>query len=154
MEDKKMKKLRQPTFSWDAETRTAVCIITDEKNRTFIGEATCHPEDADMMSERVGCEIAFRRAKMQYLRTVRDAEIKPALSTLQHLYGCMVHSTNFEVNSYEARTIRKHIHQTTFDLATIKEMIAYEYQTLTEYIHGKDKLYKRIRERDSQDKIN
>lgn len=104
-----MKKYK-PEFSWDAESGSAICILTDEKGRTFIGEATCHPNDEDMMSERTGCELAFRRAKLQYLRTVRDAEIKPALAALEHLYASMVHSTNFEAKSYEARTIRKHIH--------------------------------------------
>ena len=50
--------------------------------------------------------------------------------------------------------MRKHIHQTTFDLATIKEEIAYEYQGITDYIKGKDRLYKHIRERDSKDQKN
>ena len=147
-------KTKQPEFSWDAENHSAVCIITDEKNRIFVGEAQCHPDDVDMSSERVGCEIAFRRAKIQHLRTVRDADIKPALAALKHLYGSMTHSTQFQANSYEAKTIRKHIHQITFELTTIKEMLAYEYKMLTEYIQGKDKLYKRIRAREEQDKIN
>ncbi len=142
-------KTRQPDFSWDEENKIAVCIITDEKGRVFVGESTCHPEDYDMASERTGCELAYRRAKLEYLRTVRDADIKPALAALQHLYACMVHSTHFEVNSYEARTIRKHIRQTEFDLTTIKEMIAYEYQGITAYIKGKDKLYQRIRSKEN-----
>ena len=135
----------KPEFSWDETTGNAVCILVDEKNRTFIGEACCHPNDIDMMSERTGCELAFRRAKLQYLRTIRDAEIKPALAALEHLYASMIHSTHFESNSYEAKTIRKHIHQTKFDLTTIKEMIAYEYQGITDYIKGKDKIYQRLR---------
>lgn len=135
----------EPKFSWHPDTGTAICVLTDDKNRTFVGEAMCHPNDEDMMSERTGCELAFRRAKLEYLRTVRDAELKPALAALEHLYACMVHSTHFEANSYEARTIRKHIHQTKFDLTTIKEMIASEYQGITDYIKGKDKVYKRIR---------
>ena len=98
-----------------------------------------------MASERTGCELAFRRAKLEYFRTIRDAELKPALAALEHLYASMVHSTHFEANSYEARTIRKHIHQIKFDLTTIKEMIASEYQGITDYIKGKDKVYQRIR---------
>ena len=140
----------QPEFSWDEATGEAVCILVDDKNRTFIGQAYCHPNDIDMMSERTGCELAFRRAKLQYLRTVRDAEIKPALEALEHLYACMVHSTHFEANSYEARTIRKHIRQTKFDLATTKEMIANEYQEITDYIQGKDRIYIRIRQKNGQ----
>lgn len=135
----------QPEFSWDEMTGEATCILTDDKNRVFTGTAQCHPNDYDMASERTGCELAFRRAKLEYLRTVRDAEIKPALAALEHLYACMVHSTHFEANSYEARMIRKHIHQTKFDLTTIKEMIASEYQGITDYIKGKEKVYQRIR---------
>lgn len=141
-----------PEFNWNAEAGAATCILTDNKGRIFIGEATCHPNDIDMVSERTGCELAFRRAKLQYLRTIRDAEIKPALQALKHLYACMTHSTHFEANSYEARTIRKHIHQTTFDLTTIKEEIAYEYQGITDYIKGKDKIYQSIRSKKSQGK--
>ena len=139
--------LYRPEFSWDDENKVAVCIVKDDKDRTYVGEATCHENDLDYASERTGCELAFRRAKLQYLRTVRDADLKPALAALQHLYGCMAHSTHFEAKSYEARTVRKHIHQTTFELATIKEEIAYEYQAITDYIRGKDKLYKRLREK-------
>jgi hypothetical protein len=143
-------KYTKPEFTWDSENLIATCTLTDNQGRHFVGAATCHPNDADMSSERTGCELAFRRAKLEYLRTVRDAELKPALKALKHLYGCMTHSTNFEANSYEARMIRKHIYQTTFDLATIKEEIAYEYQGITDYIKGKDKVYNYIRNRDAQ----
>ena len=135
----------QPEFTWDEMTGEAMCILKDDKNRIFVGTAQCHPSDYDMASERTGCELAFRRAKLEYLRTIRDAELKPALAALQHLYASMVHSTHFEANSYEARTIRKHIHQIKFDLATTKEMIASEYQGISEYIAGKDKIYQHIR---------
>ena len=141
-----------PDFSWHPESGTAICVLKDYKGRTFVGEAMCHPDDLDMKSERTGCELAFRRAKLEYLRTVRDTELKPALKALKHLYGCMTHSTNFNANSYEARTIRKHIHQIAFELTTIKEEIAYEYQGITDYIKGKDRIYKHIRERDSKGK--
>ena len=137
-----------PEFTWDEESKTAVCILKDDKNRVFVGEATCHENDYDMASERTGCELAFRRAKLQYFRTVRDADIKPALAALEHLYACMTHSTHFNAKSYEARFIRKNIYQTKFDLATIKEMIASEYQGISDYIHGKDKLYCRLREKE------
>ena len=135
----------KPEFTWNETTGESTCILTDNKNRVFVGTAQCHPNDYDMVSERTGCELAFRRAKLEYVRTIRDAEIKPGLAVLEHLYASMIHSTHFEANSYEARTIRKHIHQFKFDLTTIKEMIANEYQGITDYIKGKDKVYKRIR---------
>ena len=142
-------KYKEPNFSWDEASGVATCVLTDDKGRVFVGEATCHPGDSDMISERTGCELAFRRAKIEYFRAVRDADLKPALAALQHLYGCMAHSTKFSANSYEARTIRKHIYQIKFELTTIKEMIAHEYQGITEYIKGKDRIYKRIRLRNA-----
>lgn len=54
----------KPEWSWDEESKTAVCILRDDKGRIFVGEATCHPNDYDMSSERTGCELAFRRAKL------------------------------------------------------------------------------------------
>ena len=143
----------QPEFTWNEMTGESTCVLTDDKNRVFVGTAQCHPNDYDMASERTGCELAFRRAKLEYFRTIRDAELKPALAALEHLYASMVHSTHFEANSYEARTIRKHIHQIKFDLTTIKEMIASEYQGITDYIKGKDKVYQRIRNK-NQDNFN
>ena len=143
-------KKSKPEFTWDEENKIATCVLTDEKKRVFVGEASCHENDLDMASERTGCELAFRRAKLQYLRTVRDADIKPALKALKHLYGCMAHSTKFSAKSYEAKTIRKHIHQLEFELATIKEMIAYEYQGITDYIKGKEKIYIRLRNGQNQ----
>ena len=139
-----MKKYK-PEFTWDEESRSAICIIKDEKDRVFIGEATCHPDDQDMMSERTGCELAFRRAKLQYLRAVRDAELKPALAALKQLYYSMKHSSNFDEFSYENRMLQRQIRLFEFDLTTVKEMIAYEYQGISDYIKGKDKVYKKIR---------
>lgn len=135
----------KPEFTWDSETGTAVCVLKDDKNRVFIGEATCHPNDTDMMSERTGCELAFRRAKLQYYRTVRDAELRPALGALKQLYYSMKHSSNFNEKSYENKMLQRQIRLTEFDLATANEMIAYEYQGITDYIKGKDKLYQKIR---------
>ena len=98
-----------------------------------------------MMSERTGCELAFRRAKLQYYRTVRDAELRPALGALKQLYYSMKHSSNFNEKSYENKMLQRQIRLTEFDLATANEMIAYEYQGITDYIKGKDKLYQKIR---------
>lgn len=138
--------IKKVDSSFDEETRTTYCYITDEKGRISIGEAICHETDADMMSWRTGEEIAFRRAKIHYLQTVRSCDLKPALAALKHLYGCMAHSTKFNPNSYENSMLQRQIRLLEFDLTTNKEMIAYERKNLKDYIDGKEKIYQRIRQ--------
>jgi hypothetical protein len=41
--------------------------------------------------------------------------------------------------------LQRQIRIYNFDLATIKEMLAYERKNLKEYIAGKDKFYKKMR---------
>ena len=57
---------------------SAVYIITYNGYR-FVGEATCHPDDMDFESERVGLTIAEARANIKVLRHMRDCEVKPQL---------------------------------------------------------------------------
>ena len=137
--------IKKVDSDFNEETRVTYCYITDEKGRLSIGSATCHEADIDMMSWRTGEEIAFRRAKIQYLQTIRDADLKPALAALKHLSGCMVHSTRFNPKSYENYMLQRQIRLLEFDLATNKEMLAYERKNLKAYIDGKEKIYQRIR---------
>lgn len=132
---------------YDEESRITYCYITDEKERMYVGIAMCHEDDIDMLSWRTGEEIAYRRARMDYLRGRRDAELKPRLAALKQLYYSMKHSSNFNPKSYENRMLQRQIRLLEFDLATIKEELANSQKYLKEYINGKDKIYKRIRER-------
>ena len=133
----------EPIFSWDEETGLASCILTDGKNY-YTGLAQCHPDDADMMNEKTGCEIAFRRAKMNALRGYRD-ELKNKLSVLNQLYYSMNKSTKFNPNSYENKMLQRQISMINFDLTTTNEIIADEYQSLREYLSQKDGFYNKIR---------
>lgn len=133
----------EPIFDWNPNSGIAICILTDgEKN--YVGEAVCHPDDEDMMNEKTGCEIAFRRAKIEALRAKRD-ELKIALKALNQAYYSMNQSKYFNPKSYENRMLRRQIHMTKFDLDTFKEMIASEEQNLRTYIKEKDKFYRHIR---------
>lgn len=142
--------IKKVDSEFNEETRITYCYITDEKGRVFVGTAMCHEADVDMMSWRTGEEIAFRRAKIQYLQTIKNADIKPALAALKHLSGCMVHSSKFNPNSYENFMLQRQIRLLEFDLATNKEMIAYERKFLKDYIDGKEKIYQRIRKGKSE----
>lgn len=133
----------EPIFSWDEEQGLASCILTDGK-QVYTGIAQCHPEDVDMMSEKTGCEIAFKRAKIEALRALRD-ELKIRLSTLKQLYHSMNISHRFNEKSYENKMLQRQIRNINFDLTTTKEIIASEEQNLRKYLKNKDEFYVKIR---------
>lgn len=119
--------------------------IINYKNYSFIGQAFCHPEDEDFANEKVGLIIAERRAIIKLLIHVRDCEILPQLKILNHLYGNMEKSKNFNKKSYEAKMLRSQIKAVKKELTMINNDIADEKQFLKDYINGKEKLYQRLR---------
>ena len=123
---------------------SAVYIITYNGYR-FVGEATCHPDDMDFESERVGLTIAEARANIKVLTHMRDCELKPQLKILNHLYSNMRTSTHYNPISYEAGMLRSQIRAVEKELAAINNGIADERKFVQDYINGKDKMYKRLR---------
>ena len=97
------------------------------------------------MSEKTGMEIAYCRATIDYLKYVRDMELKPALKALKQLYYTMKHSTHFNPKSYENSKLQRHIRMYEFDLETINELIVDERKNLKDYINKKDEFYKKTR---------
>ena len=133
----------EPIFTWDEITGTASCILSDGE-KIFTGFANCHPEDNDMCSEKTGCEIALRRAKINALKDYRN-EVKVRLSALNQLYYSMNRSKYFNKKSYENKMLQRQIRLTNFDLDTVKEMIVSEQQSLKSYIDEKEKFYNKTR---------
>lgn len=123
---------------------SAVYIIEYNGYR-FVGEATCHPDDFDFESERVGLTIAEARANIKVLRHMRDCEAKPQLKVLNHLYSNMRTSKHYNPNSYEAKMLRSQIRAIENELATINNGIADEQKFIKDYIDGKDKMYRKLR---------
>lgn len=142
----------EPIFEWDAETGLASCILTDGQHY-YTGIAQCHPDDQDMMSEKTGCEIAFRRAKIYALREYRD-ELKLKRQALSQLYYSMNQSNKFNEKSYENKMLQRQIRLLDFDLITTKEIIATEQQNLKDYLKKKDDFYNKTRSRRKMDNIN
>ena len=133
----------EPVFNWSKEEGTTVCAISDGKN-TFYGMAHCHPDDADMMSEKTGCEIAYRRACIKaYKHSV--SQLKERLAALNQLYYSMKHSKNFNSKSYENKMLQRQIRLIKSDLAAVKEMIVHEELGLNALIVAKEEFYKAIR---------
>lgn len=135
----------EPIFNWDEDSGTASCILSDGE-KIYTGFAQCHPDDEDMKGQKTGCEIAFRRAKINALRGYRD-ELKIQLKTLNQLFYSMNTSKRFNAKSYENRMLQRQIRMINFDLTTTKEMIAGEEQSLKAYIKSKDVFYIQTRKR-------
>ena len=135
----------EPIFNWDEETGVASCILSDGE-KVYTGFAQCHPDDEDMKGQKTGCEIAFRRARINALRGYRD-ELKIQLKALDQLYHSMNISYRFNEKSYENKMLQRQIRMINFDLATTKEMIAGEEQNLIAYIKSKDVFYVQTRKR-------
>lgn len=135
---------KEPFFDWDEQEGRALCIIENEKGQVFVGTALCHEDDRDMMSRRTGEEIAYRRAKIENLRSIRN-ELKIALQALNQTYYSMNTSKHFNPKSYENKMLQRQIRAKTFDLTTIKEMLATEEQNLRTLLNEKDNFYNKIR---------
>lgn len=119
----------------------ANCII-EEHNIIGVGNATCHPEDNDVASEKTGLYIAELRATIHFLQNKKATKLKPALTALKHLYATMNHSKQFNPYSYEAKRIRKEIKNLEKEINQINCSIALIHNQLREYINDKDKMAK------------
>lgn len=138
-----MKKIK-PIFHYDKETGCSTCVI-ETKYGKFSGTACCHPDDMDMASEKVGCEIAYSRAAIDSLKYERDNVIKPSLKALKQLYYSMNRSKKFNPKSYEYKMLKRQIECWEFDLAVISDMIDTERIWIRDYINTKEALYQNIR---------
>ena len=134
--------MKQSEFHF--ENGIAKCTLYNNYG-VFEGVAKCHPDDFDMESEKVGCEIAYSRATINSLIHARDNVIKPSLKALKQLYYSMKHSKKFNKKSYEAKMLWSQIRNWEIDLATICNMITTERKMLSDYIHTKEALYQNIR---------
>ena len=138
-----MKKIK-PIFHYDKETGCSTCVI-ETKYGKFSGTACCHPDDMDMASEKVGCEIAYSRAAIDSLKYERDNVIKPSLKALKQLYYSMNRSKKFNPKSYEYKMLKRQIECWEFDLDVINDMINTERTWIRDYINTKEALYQNIR---------
>lgn len=137
-------KNNRPIFHYDKETGCSTCVI-ETKYGKFSGTACCHPDDMDMASEKVGCEIAYGRAAIDSLKYERDNVIKPSLKALKQLYYSMNRSKRFNPKSYEYKMLRRQIECWEFDLSIINDMIDTERTWIRDYINTKEALYQNIR---------
>ncbi len=117
------------------------------KNQVFIGEAHCHDDDMDMASERTGLTIAEARATIKMKKFIRQYEIKPVIESYKHLLKNIQSSSKHNPKAYESCMLRSQLAHWENKLTEITNDINEEAKYLGEYIEQKDKLYKRLRDR-------
>ena len=117
------------------------------KDCAFRGDAKCHPDDTDMMSERTGLTIAEARAHIQMQKFIKRHEIQPVIDAYRHLLKNIQTSKKHNPKAYESCMLRSQLAHWESKLAEIEADIADEEKYLKEYIEQKDKFYCRIRAR-------
>ena len=132
---------REPEFIWNEQAGIATCVIEDANGRNHVGVAACHPEDRDMMTDKVGCEIALRRAEIEALRSYIRDELKPGLDALNQLYFSIKHSKKFSPKGYETIMLYRQIRQKEEDIALVKSIIRERKSDLKAYIDAKEHFY-------------
>ena len=139
---------KQPIYEWDEESGLATCCIWLDDFLQGYGVAQCADRDKDMKSERTGLYIAELRAQINILQNYKNRELRPQLKILKHLKGTMQISTRYNPDSYEAKRLNKEIKNIEKDINFIQDKIDIIKQQLKDYMSAKEKLFKRIREKD------
>lgn len=114
------------------------------KGQEFIGHTRCLPQDEDFQSENVGCFIAETRAIIKQLKYAKK-QLMPGLKALEDFEKTLKCCKNHDSDSFEARRLRKEIYLQKRKIDEINSAIKDEQDYLTQYIKGKDKLYNRLR---------
>lgn len=135
------------SFEWNPETGKAICVLT-HKGMRFVGQAQCHDQDKDFISERTGCFIAEMRANIKCLQHKKNNLIHE-IKTLKRIADIINNNPKCQGKSYEKILLQREIRSKNNILSAIKEELAEEQEYLKYYIQNKDKLYNRIREKEN-----
>lgn len=138
----------KPQFFWNEEEGQATCRLTDGK-KMFYGAAFCHAEDRDFQSEKVGCEIALRRAELSMLKQIKK-ERKVVYDILNHLYSTINHSAKHNPDSYESKAIQRELSNAYMDYVAFAEILKERKQSLNDYLQSKEKMYRKLRAQRAQ----
>lgn len=133
------------------EEGKTICTL-QVHNLEFTGEAQCHPDDKDYMSEFSGGVIAESRATIKYLQHTKNNVIKPGLRSLEHFMSCLKQKKDFNSESLEAQALAKEISNHQKQLREINENINNVRKSLKAYIDEKDKFYQYLRSKKKKGK--
>lgn len=144
--DSKMK------FSYNPETHTTVCKRRSH-NRSYTGEARCHPNDWEFESKLVGEHYAYTRSMIQELCENRDALVAE-LKALKHLYNILEQNPRVHYDSIECYTIRRQMKLLERDIGDTKQLIRVTKKDMREMIEQKDEFYNQVRAARKKDSPN
>ncbi len=123
---------------------TAKYAIIDNDGNTYIGNAYCHPEDIDMMSEKTGLYIAEMRANIKYLRyLIKDS--KKELKSLVDFHSLLKFNPYYNENNRETKLLIREIRRRKKDIEENKKALKDMQLSLKEYITQKNEFYQKIR---------
>ena len=138
--------MKKPIFEWKPESGVAICTIFDSDGASHIGMAKCHADDADMMSEKTGLEIAHQRATIEAYKAYKK-KCSIELKALKQLYYSMKHSKKFNSKSYESIMLYRQMKIKEEDIAAVNSLISVTKMNLKMFISQKDAFYKTVRQR-------
>lgn len=135
--------MSEPKFSfYDNVSR---CELLDpDTHELIVGEAYCMPEDADMMSQKTGCDIALYKATAKLFRN-KQKRLKKEKKVLEDLYKVYQGRPDYDQADPYVRILRKKIHSYQSDIALISDCESACHKDLEKYIQDKDKFYQQIR---------
>lgn len=136
---------------WDEEHGVARCVITTPGGVKVIGMAECAEQDLDMISEKVGCTIAERRAQIEYLRYIRDREIKPELKALKKFQNVINQSKYYNPADYSNQMLLRAIDRLEGEVESIKDDIFILKTDLNNYLKEKETFYQNVRKHRKSD---
>lgn len=133
-----------PIFNYSEDGRVTTCYIYNTKNPSlcFVGRAYCCPNDLPYKSRITGEKIAYGRAAIKSIRYILNVELKSELKVYQEIYDAYKSSKKYNLDSFEAKLIKRKIKALGKEASIIKDMIV-EYETsLKDYINSKDAFHK------------
>ena len=139
-----MKKKDYPKYEWNSEYGFATCTLLID-GVEISGSAYCALEDKDFMSEKVGMEIAEKRAIINGMKYTVKYNLLPQIKVLKQVIQQIESSKKFNSRDYEYKMIRRQLKIKESDMAEFKRQIADLEAYLKSYIRVKDDVHKRLR---------
>ena len=139
-----MKKNHYPKYEWDADYGFATCTLLID-GVEISGSAYCALEDKDFMSEKVGMELAEKRAIINGMKYTVKYNLLPQIKVLKQVIQQIESSKKFNPRDYEYKMIRRQLKIKESDMAEFKRQIADLEAYLKSYIRVKDDVHKRLR---------
>ena len=136
--------MKTTTFIYDKDNHVTICK-RKVRNKTYIGQAKCHPCDFDFESKLLGEHYAYTRSVIQEMCAKRDGKIAE-LRALNHLYSILSDNPDVDLESLECYAVRRQIKMVERDIKNIKELVCTTRKEMRDMIAAKDAYHNKIRE--------